>query len=559
MSNRTLHETSFADAINTINESNELDEQQRRHWATSLRQIAKALDRPIELIPARYSAVRAAFEQLHHVPLGLSAKTLRNHKSNAKSALLWLANERGVPRYGTRLSPEWERLQKAIDVDLVRWRIYAFARFCSANAIGPKEVKEEIVDHFAVYRETIGKPLDSASRRLLAKAWNSASKAVPGWPQAQMAEPPRKSTITVPWEKFPVGLRADIDQYLESLTRVRRNAKGQRIRPLKPSTRRTRFAELQAAARMAVANGIPIEKLDSIAALLAPDVVGVILDGYWRSNGEQPKDFTINLAARFAAIAMETKCLSEGDCRALGDLRHTLEEHRRLGLTDKNIALIRKVLSPGVWTKVLQLPQAMMAEARRQKSRSPVRAAVTAQLAAAIAILITAPVRLANLTSIKLGLNLIKPDGPGSDYWLDFPAYDVKNRIDLRYPLRGFVTEILDEYIRDFRCILLRGRNDEWLFPGQRSGAKGKISFSGQITKRIQKLLGLRITVHQFRHAAAAIILKHRPGEYELVRLLLGHKNVTTTINSYIGLETTHASEVFSDMITKMICQETVR
>jgi hypothetical protein len=97
MSNPILRETSFADAIKTINESKELG-QQCRHWATSLRQIAKALDRPLELIPARYSAVRAALAQLHHVPLGLSAKTLRNHKSNAKSALLWLANERGMPR-----------------------------------------------------------------------------------------------------------------------------------------------------------------------------------------------------------------------------------------------------------------------------------------------------------------------------------------------------------------------------------------------------------------------------------------------------------------------------
>ena len=31
--------------------------------------------------------------------------------------------------------------------------------------------------------------------------------------------------------------------------------------------------------------------------------------------------------------------------------------------------------------------------------------------------------------------------------------------------------------------------------------------------------------------AAGAIILKKRPGEYELVRQLLGHKNVQTTIN----------------------------
>ena len=556
MSDPILRETSFADAIKTINKSKELGEQQRRHWATSLRQIAKALDRPLELIPARYSAVRAALEQLHHVSLGLSAKTLRNHKSNTKSALLWLANERGVPRYGTKLTPAWERLQKAIDVDLVRWRIYAFARFCSANTISPEDVKEEVVAQFTTYRQTIGKPLDAASRRLLAKAWNSASKTVPGWPPTQLAEPPRKSTIIIPWEQFPAGLRADIDQYLETLTRIRRNAKGQRIRPLKPSTRRTRFAELQAAARMAVEHGVPIETLNSLAALLTPGIAGIILDAYWRSNGEQPKDFTINLAARFAAIAMETKCLNDDDCRALGDLRHTLEQYRRAGLTDKNIALIRKVLSPGVWAKVVNLPRAMMAEARRQKDPSPVRAAVTAQLAAAIAILITAPVRLANLTSIRLDLNLVKPDGPESDYWLDFPAYDVKNRIDLRYPLRGFVTDILDEYIRDFRPILLRGRNEDWLFPGQRNGAKGKISFSGQITKRIQKQLGLRITVHQFRHAAAAIILKHRPGEYEMVRLLLGHKSVTTAINSYIGFETTHAGQVFGELITNMVDQE---
>jgi hypothetical protein len=188
-------------------------------------------------------------------PLGLSEKTLRNHKSNAKSALLWLANERGVPRYGIKPTPEWAHLLNGIKTNLVRWRIYAFARFCSANNISPEEVTEEIVDQFATYRETIGKPLDPASRRLLAKAWNSAAKTVPGWPQTQLGEPPRKSIITVPWEQFPPGLRADIDQYLESLTRVRRNAKGRRIRPLRPSTRRARFAELQAAARMAAENG----------------------------------------------------------------------------------------------------------------------------------------------------------------------------------------------------------------------------------------------------------------------------------------------------------------
>src|SRR5262249_9777807 len=112
-----------------------------------------------------------------------------------------------------------------------------------------------------------------------------------------------------------------------------------------------------------------------------------------------------------------------------------------------------------------------------------------------------------------------------------------------------YLTRLIDEYAHDFRSVLLRGSNEDWLFPGQRKGSKGKISFSGQITKRIYKATGLRMTVHQFRHAAGAIILKNRSGEYELVRQLLGHKNVETTIKAYIGLDSVHASEIYNQII----------
>jgi len=137
----------------------------------------------------------------------------------------------------------------------------------------------------------------------------------------------------------------------------------------------------------------------------------------------------------------------------------------------------------------------------------------------------------------------------GSNYWLRFPDYDVKNRVRLEYPLDRQVTELIDEYVHDFRPALLRGRNGDELFPGQRVGAKGKISFSGQISQRIEKETGLRMTVHQFRHAAGAIILMRRPGEYELVRRLLGHRNVQTTIKAYIGLDGIQASEIFQQLV----------
>jgi integrase len=96
---------------------------------------------------------------------------------------------------------------------------------------------------------------------------------------------------------------------------------------------------------------------------------------------------------------------------------------------------------------------------------------------------------------------------------------------------------------------LLRGRNEDWLFPGLNGATKGKTCLSGQITDRIYKSTGLRMTVHQFRHAAGAMFLQRRPGEYELVRQLLDHQNVQTTITAYIGLENIHASEIFSKIV----------
>src|SRR5262252_10525526 len=124
-----LIEPSFADAIVMIGQAAELPEQTRRHWATSLRQIAKALDRPLEVIPARYSAVRADLRGLHHAPLGMTPKTLQNHRSNAKSALLWLAREKGIPEHGAPLAPAWEGLRSKVGDRLVRWRLSSLMRF----------------------------------------------------------------------------------------------------------------------------------------------------------------------------------------------------------------------------------------------------------------------------------------------------------------------------------------------------------------------------------------------------------------------------------------------
>jgi hypothetical protein len=253
-----------------------------------------------------------------------------------------------------------------------------------------------------------------------------------------------------------VRVRARADQgranetfLLEIADRIDTVAKLHRLiahpKPLRKSTIHGRRAELQAAARVAVKIGVPIEKLNSLQSILKPKVAKKILDAYWQKNGEKPKIYTIDLARRFIAIAKETKCLSEKECEQLWDIWNCLNVERpEEGLTEKNLAFLRKVLTPGVWGRVVSLPFAMMEEARRQRNR-PIRAAVIAQLAVAIAIEAVAPVRLENLTSIRLGVNLTKPDGPNSNYWLHFAPEDVKNTVRLQFVFKKYLTELIDE------------------------------------------------------------------------------------------------------------------
>ena len=135
-----------------------------------------------------------------------------------------------------------------------------------------------------------------------------------------------------------------------------RKVNGKRSPPCTPKTIKTRRAELVAVARMAVRIGTPIESLTSLAALLDPDVVGPVLDAYWKKNGKEPKVYTIDLGWKLLSIAKQIG-LDETAIERLDDIRASLEEHRHGGLTGKNLQLIRQVLTEGIWREVVSLPQ----------------------------------------------------------------------------------------------------------------------------------------------------------------------------------------------------------
>jgi Phage integrase family len=546
-------EPTFSVAMTAIEDAADLSASVKRHWVCSLRQIAKWLDRPVAVTPARWTAIRMPVSQLHHARLGVTAKTVANHKSNAAAALRWFGKEYNVPVRGVPLSVDWATLRDGIGDRGRRARLYGLMRYCSGRGLMPVVVDGAVVADYLHYRaETSSLATGSTAHRSIARAWNISANENPEWPAQRLTEPPVKAQEGPTWEEFPEGLRHDIDKYLAGLGKIRKGPDGKRSRPCSPKTIKTRRAELVALARMAVRIGTPIEKLESLAALVHPDMAEPVLNAYWETNGAEPKVYTIDLAWRLLSLARQTG-LDDAAIERLDDIRASLEEHRHGGLTGKNLALIRQVLTEGIWSEVVSLPNVLMRQARADQAHAPVMAAVTAQIAVAIAIQSFAPVRLTNLATIELGKNLIKPGGPDSPFWLIFPHYDVKNRVNLEFTFDEGLTGLIDEYIHAFRPTLVRGSNAAWLFPGVAGEPKTANMFSTQITERIQKVTGVRITVHQFRHACAAIYLKHHPGDYETVKRLLGHRNIQTTINFYCGLATTQANEAFGKIIREQV------
>src|SRR5215207_4235561 len=147
-----LLEPSFGDLLAALEAGSELPEQTRRHWLCSVRQIAKALDKPPELIPARWTSARFPIARLGHAALGVTPKTLANHKSNVRSALLWFRKEQDVAVRGAPLTSEWKRLSDSIAQRGPRARLYGLMRYCSARQIAPTSVTEEVVDSYMRYR-----------------------------------------------------------------------------------------------------------------------------------------------------------------------------------------------------------------------------------------------------------------------------------------------------------------------------------------------------------------------------------------------------------------------
>lgn len=96
------------------------------------------------------------------------------------------------------------------------------------------------------------------------------------------------------------------------------------------------------------------------------------------------------------------------------------------------------------------------------------------------------------------------------------------------------------------------GKRPDAVFVTWRGTPRTQAAISVSIEKTVLKYVGVRLTPHQFRHLAAKIMLDHNPGAYELVRQLMGHKNMQTTTNFYAGIDTRRAGRAHCELLSRL-------
>jgi integrase len=228
----------------------------------------------------------------------------------------------------------------------------------------------------------------------------------------------------------------------------------------------------------------------------------------------------------------------------MGSIIRRLAPGRR-GLTETNRTRLRHFDDRGNILALLRLPDELMRQARRHRNLQ--RGAVRAQMAVAIEILLMAPVRMRNLTTLDIEQNLVRL-GQGRALHIVIDAEAVKNSEALEYPLPPESVALLERYLREFRPHLTSAGNTA-LFPGIGGGSKNQAFFGTQISRTVYALTGLRVHPHLFRHIAAKLFLDANPGAYEVVRRVLGHRSIDTTTCFYTGLETPAAVRHFDKTI----------
>ena len=539
----------------------------RRDLISSLQRVVKLSGLPAESVEFTPAALRLGFLSRSAREHGLATGTQRN----ILSGLRWsLRNADVIAPANTPLSNVWTMLLAKLDARQ-RAGLTALGGFCTLRHITPDDVNDAVFEAFEAQVET--RTIVPKPRKYVAAvrhAWNRAARTVPGWPSRRLERRRTADQYVLPLAAFPVSFQADLaafgerlgasvldvpaGQALDNLTGGEAGSDAPR-RQLRPSTVRTRFDHCRWAGSALVASGVPIEELTSLASLVTPiDRARQAGRFLHQRAGNKPSAAGGHVLEILRIIAKHWVHLPKAEVEQIRKWAKpvTLVYDR---MTAKNEARIKEALVPARDEALLALPDVLMAVARSLLADSPRQAASVAMQAVAVGLLTRIPLRLANVVGLRLDEHLQRedPTQPAISHIM-IPADEVKNKRPIVLPVAPKVNRLLQEWIVTYRPIDA-APGCHYLFPGHGTGDRPITpqALREAVVKATREHAGVRLSPHQFRHLAARKFLKAFPGQYEVVRQLLGHADLATTLRAYCSQEDEEAIRRYDEVVSQRL------
>ena len=123
-----------------------LTARQRQDISSALRGLAKALQTPLESIPAHPGYLRDRLKGFTPAMAGLTASRWRNILSLTRFALKHAGLSHVPGRYREPLAPEWAELVRHLDTAQARFGLSRLFRYCSVHGIDPDGLDDGVID-----------------------------------------------------------------------------------------------------------------------------------------------------------------------------------------------------------------------------------------------------------------------------------------------------------------------------------------------------------------------------------------------------------------------------
>lgn len=471
---------------------------------------------------------------------------------------------------------DWRRLLDTLQEDEHgRLGLTGFANWCHASGIAPDAVSDATLRDYGAYvmARTLHDDIPGLMRTV-ARAWTVLGRLRALWPQTQLRPPPRRQPYTLPFTSYTLALQQEIERYAAALAgggqRGPFRVEATMGRRRRPATTQARLFQVRQGLAALVQRGRDPASITTLAELVEPAAFETILTFHWEraiaarvARGEFPSIEaapaeagitwpTANIAGGLLQVAKYLK-LPQQQIDNLLRLAADVQPRQQRCISAKNLGRLRQFDDPAVRRRLLKLSRNLMKRADEAKKRTK-QTAYLALKAVAIEVLLHIPIRLQNLTNLRLGENL-KRDGSraGRITHLVLRAHETKNEVDLEWTVAPELASLLDRYWRQFRP-LLTVEGSSWLFPSPlpRDAPLSKNSIYRHIVRAVREEVGAESSPHLFRSLLARLILEESPGALEDVRHLLGDKSDGTVLRHYASIEPAHAARRHAERLRQL-------